>query len=64
VSILRMARDTIPHGLCAADYPEANPLIPMHLYDPQIRPGAKAVPVVLKRSVDDSANSRSAGVQP
>lgn len=62
---LAIVRYNIPDGSCAAYYPEANPLIPLHLYDPQSgTPAAKAVPVVLKRSVADSANSRSAGTQP
>ena len=55
----------IPDGSCAAYYPEANPLIPLYLYDRRSgTPAAKAVPVVLKRSAADRANSRSAGTQP
>jgi len=54
----------IPDGSCAAYYPETNPLIPWHSYDPQSgTPAAKAVPVVLKRSLADSTSSRSAGAQ-
>jgi anaerobic selenocysteine-containing dehydrogenase len=54
----------IPDGSCAAYYPETNPLIPLHSYDPQSgTPGAKAVPVVLKKSLADSTSSRSAGAQ-
>jgi formate dehydrogenase major subunit len=54
----------IPAGSCAAYYPETNPLIPLYSYDPQSgTPAAKAVPVVLKRSLTDPANS-SAGAQP
>ena len=55
----------IPAGSCAAYYPETNPLIPLHSYDPQSgTPAAKAVPVLLKRSLADSTSSRSAGAQP
>jgi anaerobic selenocysteine-containing dehydrogenase len=55
----------IPAGSCAAYYPETNPLIPLYSYDPQSgTPAAKAVPVVLKRSLADSPSSRSAGAQP
>jgi formate dehydrogenase major subunit len=62
---LAIVRYNIPDGSCAAYYPEANPLIPLYLYDRQSgTPAAKAVPVVLKRSLADSANSRAAGAQP
>src|SRR6516165_7842709 len=55
-----VVRYNIPDDSCAAYYPEANPLIPMHLYDRQSgTPAAKAVPVVLKRSVAESEKSRS-----
>ena len=54
---LAIVRYNIPDGSCAAYYPETNPLIPMHLYDPQSgTPSAKAVPVLLKRSPVDSAD--------
>jgi len=65
VRCLAIVRYNVPDGSCAAYYPEANTLIPLHLYDRQSgTPAAKAVPVVLKRSVADSPNSRSAGAQP
>jgi formate dehydrogenase major subunit len=58
---LAIVRYNIPDGSCAAYYPEANPLIPLYLHDRQSgTPAAKAVPVVLKRSLADLANSRSA----
>jgi len=60
-----VVRYNIPDDSCAAYYPEANPLIPMHLYDRQSgTPAAKAVPVVLKRSVAESEKSRSVGARP
>ena len=62
---LAIVRYNIPDGSCAAYYPEANPLIPLYLHDRQSgTPAAKAIPVVLKRSLTDSASSRSAGAQP
>jgi formate dehydrogenase major subunit len=62
---LAIVRYDIPDGSCAAYYPEANLLIPLYLHDRQSgTPAAKAVPVVLKRSVADSANSRSIGARP
>jgi anaerobic selenocysteine-containing dehydrogenase len=62
VNGLKIVRYNIPDGSCAAYYPEANPLIPMYLYDTQSgTPAAKAVPVVLKRSAADSAKARPAG---
>ena len=65
VRSLAIVRYNIPDGSCAAYYPEANPLIPLYLYDRQSgTPAAKGVPVVLKRSLTDSADSRSAGAQP
>jgi formate dehydrogenase major subunit len=61
---LAIVRYNIPDGSCAAYYPETNPLIPLHLYDPQSgTPSAKAVPVLLNRSTVDSAESRSAGIK-
>ncbi|MBV8331873.1 MAG: formate dehydrogenase, partial [Candidatus Eremiobacteraeota bacterium] len=62
---LAVVRYNIPDGSCAAYYPEANPLIPMHLYDRQSgTPAAKAVPVVLKRSLAEAGKSRSVGARP
>jgi molybdopterin-dependent oxidoreductase alpha subunit len=62
---LAIVRYNMPDGSCAAYYPEANPLIPLYLYDRQSgTPAAKAVPVVLKRALTDSANSRSAAAEP
>src|SRR5260370_20908880 len=49
---LQLVRDNIPDGSCAAYYPETNPLVPLHLYDPLSgTPSSKAVPVLLKRSL-------------
>jgi len=51
----KIVRFNIPDGSCAAYFPETNPLIPLHLYDPLSgTPSAKAVPVVLKRSAPDT----------
>jgi anaerobic selenocysteine-containing dehydrogenase len=62
---LAIVRYNMPDGSCAAYYPETNPLIPLYSYDRQSgTPAAKAVPVVLKKSLADSTNSRSAGAQP
>jgi molybdopterin-dependent oxidoreductase alpha subunit len=62
---LAIIRYNIPNGSCAAYYPETNPLLPLHLYDPQSgTPSAKAVPVVLRRSSVDGARPNSPGVKP
>ena len=62
---LAIVRYNIPDGSCAAYYPEANPLIPLYLYDRQSgTPAAKAVPVVLKRTTADAGTSSSTGTQP
>jgi len=65
VRSLAIVRYNIPDGSCAAYYPEANPLIPLYLYDRQSgTPAAKAVPVVVKRPVANAATSRPSGAQP
>jgi molybdopterin-dependent oxidoreductase alpha subunit len=58
----KIVRYNIPDGSCAAYYPETNPLVPLHLYDPLSgTPSSKAVPVLLKRSLADTANTSLAG---
>ena len=50
----------LPDGCCGAYYPEVNPLVPLHAFDPQSRtPAYKSVPVKVVRSgaVDDYASS-------
>jgi anaerobic selenocysteine-containing dehydrogenase len=57
---LAVVRYNIPDGSCAAYYPETNPLIPLHLYDPQSgTPSAKAIPVLLQKALADTAGIRS-----
>jgi hypothetical protein len=46
----------MPDGCCAAYYPEANPLLPLYAHDRiSGTPSAKAIPVVLKRSSNETA---------
>ena len=40
----------LPDGCCGAYYPEANPLVPLGLHDPQCNtPSFKAIPVRIRR---------------
>jgi hypothetical protein len=49
-----LERYDIPDGSCAAYHADANPLIPLYLFDRQSgTPAAKGVPVVLKGSAAD-----------
>jgi formate dehydrogenase major subunit len=58
----KIVRYNIPDGSCAAYYPETNPLVPLHLYDPLSgTSSSKAVPVLLKRSSANTANTSLAG---
>ncbi|MDR6406671.1 FdhF/YdeP family oxidoreductase [Paraburkholderia terricola] len=42
---------SLPDGCCGAYYPEANPLVPLHAFDPQSRtPSYKSVPVKVVRA--------------
>jgi molybdopterin-dependent oxidoreductase alpha subunit len=58
VHAFKIVRYNIPDGSCAAYYPEANPLLPLHLYDPLSgTPSAKAIPVILKPISTSGADS-------
>jgi anaerobic selenocysteine-containing dehydrogenase len=51
VRALLVVEYALPDGCCGAYYPEANPLVPLHAYDPQSRtPSYKGVPVTLRRA--------------
>jgi formate dehydrogenase major subunit len=65
VRAFKIVRYNIPDGSCAAYYPEANTLLPLHLYDPVSgTPSAKAIPVILKSTSISAADLLSVtGVQ-
>ena len=65
VHAFKIVRYNIPDGSCAAYYPEANKLLPLHLYDPLSgTPSAKAIPVILKPTSISAADLPSVnGVQ-
>jgi anaerobic selenocysteine-containing dehydrogenase len=56
----------MPDGCCAAHYPKANPLMPRYACDPLSgTPSAKAIPVVLKQSSNETAQrSLATGTSP
>jgi hypothetical protein len=52
----KVASCWMPDGCCAAYYPEANPLMHLYACDPLSgTPSAKAIPVMVKRSSNETA---------
>lgn len=50
----RIVEYAIPEGCCAAYFPEANPLFPLHHHDPKAKtPSYKLLPVMISRSAEE-----------